>query len=54
MNASLELIREVLLGVLELPSSFSAWATSMDDQTFLRVMVVGLALLTAVVMKSLR
>ncbi len=54
MNAALELIREVVVAVLAIPSSFTAWATSMDDQTFLRIMVAGLVLLTAVVMKSLR
>lgn len=54
MNAALELIRETLVGVLELPSAFGTWATSMDDQTFLRIMVAGLVILTAVVMKSLR
>jgi hypothetical protein len=54
MNAAIEFFRDVVITFQQLPSALVTWAVTMDDQTFLRVMLGGLVLLTVVIAKSLK
>jgi hypothetical protein len=38
----------------EIPADVSRWATTLDDQTYLQIMLFGTLVLTAVVLRALR